>query len=123
LLRPILHLLDRIPTPQQAALAGALALRPPAPGDRFAVAAATLSVLAAAAEEGPVLAVADDAHWLDTPSQVALLFAGRRLGSEGVLLLWECGTAIGFHPRDSAPSSCTACLSETRRYLWSTEEH
>ena len=87
LLRTILHLLVRIPGPQCAALAGALALGPPVPGDRFAVAAATLSLLAAAAEEAPVLAVVDDAQWLDTPSREALLFAGRRLGSEGVLLL------------------------------------
>jgi DNA-binding CsgD family transcriptional regulator len=87
LLRTILHLLIGIPGPEWAALAGALALAPPAPGDRFAVAAATLSLLAAAAEEAPVLAVIDDAHWLDTPSLEALLFAGRRLGSEGVLLL------------------------------------
>jgi DNA-binding CsgD family transcriptional regulator len=87
LLRPVLHLLGRIPGPQEAALSGALALAPPMPGDRFAVAAATLSLLAAAAEESPVLAVVDDAHWLDTPSREALLFAGRRLGSEGVLLL------------------------------------
>ena len=36
LLRPVLHLLDRIPAPQEAALSGALALGPPAPGDRFA---------------------------------------------------------------------------------------
>jgi hypothetical protein len=87
LLRPILHLLDRIPGPQQAALSGALALSPPAPADRFAVAAATLSLLAAAAEESPLLAVVDDAQWLDAPSREALLFAGRRLGSEGVLLV------------------------------------
>jgi DNA-binding NarL/FixJ family response regulator len=88
LVRPILHLLDRIPDPQRAALAGALALGPPAPGDRFAVAAATLSLLAAAAEEAPVLAIVDDAHWLDTPSREALLFAARRLRREGVLLLF-----------------------------------
>jgi hypothetical protein len=87
LLRPILHLLDRIPSPQTAALSGALALGPPVPGDRFAVAAATLSLLATAAEDCPVLVVVDDAQWLDTPSREALLFAGRRLGSEGVLLL------------------------------------
>jgi len=93
LVRPILHLLDRIPEPQQAALAGALALGPPAPGDRFAVAAATLSLLAAAAEESPLLALVDDAQWLDAPSREALLFAGRRLDREGVLLLFgmrEC---------------------------------
>jgi len=44
LLRPVLHLLGRIPDPQEAALSGALALGPPVPGDRFAVAAATLSL-------------------------------------------------------------------------------
>ena len=87
LLRPVLHLLDRIPGPQKAALSGALALGPSVPGDRFAVAAATLSLLAAAAEKSPVLVVVDDAHWLDAPSREALLFAGRRLGSEGVLML------------------------------------
>jgi DNA-binding CsgD family transcriptional regulator len=87
LLRPILDRMDMIPGPQMAALSGALALGPPAPGDRFAVAAATLSLLAAAAEESPLLIVVDDAHWLDSPSREALLFAGRRLGNEGVLLL------------------------------------
>jgi DNA-binding NarL/FixJ family response regulator len=87
LLRPLLSLLDRIPEPQAAVLSGALALGPPTPGDRFAAAAATISLLAAGADEGPVLAVVDDAHWLDTPSREALLFAGRRLGSEGVVLL------------------------------------
>jgi len=87
LLRPLLPLLDRIPARQSAVLSGALAFGPPTPGDRFAAAAATISLLAAGAEEGPVLAVVDDAHWLDTPSREALLFAGRRLGGEGVVLL------------------------------------
>jgi DNA-binding CsgD family transcriptional regulator len=99
LLRPILHLLDRIPGPQKAALSGALALGPSTPGDRFAVAAATLSLLAAAAEESPALAVVDDVHWLDTPSREALLFAGRRLGSEGVLLV------LGMRDREWISSS------------------
>jgi hypothetical protein len=52
LLRPILQLIEWIPGPQSAALSGALALRPPAPGDRFAVAAAAL-LLAASAEKCP----------------------------------------------------------------------
>lgn len=38
----------------------------PAPGDRFAVTAATLSLLAAAAEESPVLVVVDDAPIVPT---------------------------------------------------------
>src|SRR4029079_18154676 len=37
LLRPVLAAIDRIPGPQAAALAGALALGPARPGDRFAV--------------------------------------------------------------------------------------
>src|SRR5947199_7026302 len=53
LLRPALGLLDRVPEPQAAALAGALALRPGGARDRFAVGAATLSLLAALAEQRP----------------------------------------------------------------------
>lgn len=87
LLRPVLASLDEIPPPQAAALRGALALGPPAGGDRFTIYAATLSVLAAAAEEGGLLAVVDDAHWLDSSSAEALVFATRRLGAEGVVVL------------------------------------
>jgi predicted ATPase len=104
LLRPILSLLGTIPEPQQAALCGALALGPPAPGDRFAVAAATLSVLAAAAEERPLLVLVDDAHWLDTPSREALLFAGRQLGSEGMCFCSACASATGCVRRASTRS-------------------
>jgi predicted ATPase len=104
LLRPILDLVDRIPAPQNAALSGGLALGPPVPGDRFAVAAATLSLLAAAAEESPVLVVVDDAHWFDAPSREALLFAGRRLGSEGVLML------LGMRDREWIPAAGISTL-------------
>jgi DNA-binding CsgD family transcriptional regulator len=87
LLRPLLPLLDRLPGHQAAVLSGALALGPPAPGDRFAVAAATLSMLAAGAEEAPLLVAVDDAQWLDGPSREALLFAARRLSREGVVVV------------------------------------
>jgi hypothetical protein len=59
LLGPVLGRLAAIPGPQAAAVAGALALAPPAPGDPFTVYAATLSLLAAAAENLPLLAVVD----------------------------------------------------------------
>ena len=75
LLRPALGALDRIPAPQAAALEGALALRPSAAQDRFAVGAATLSLLAAYAEEAPLAVLVDDAHWLDGSSADAMLFA------------------------------------------------
>ncbi len=48
-------------------------------GDRFGVAAATLALLAAAAEAAPLLVVVDDLPWLDQESAEALLFAARRL--------------------------------------------
>lgn len=87
LLGPALDRLDRIPRPQAEALAGALALGPPVPGDRFAVAAGTLSLLAALAEAAPVLAAVDDAQWLDQPSVEALVFTARRLQAERVAVL------------------------------------
>src|SRR5262245_11205470 len=72
LLRPALGRLEELPQPQSAALAAALAVGPPAGGDRFAVCAATLSLLGAIAEDGPALAVVDDAQWLDRSSAGAL---------------------------------------------------
>jgi DNA-binding CsgD family transcriptional regulator/lipopolysaccharide biosynthesis regulator YciM len=88
LLRPVLDLVPAIPEPQAAALGGALALGPPAPGDRFATCAATFSLLAAAAEEKPLLALVDDAQWLDPSSAEAILFAARRLETEPTLVLF-----------------------------------
>jgi hypothetical protein len=35
-----------------------------------------------------VLAIVDDAHWLDAPSREALLFAARRLAGEGIVLVF-----------------------------------
>src|SRR4051812_12084254 len=87
LVMPLLPQLDEIPSVQAAALRGALALGPVQPADRFTVPAALLSLLARAAEERPVLVVVDDAQWLDDASLDAFLFAGRRLGQEGVAIV------------------------------------
>lgn len=87
LLRPALVHLDRIPAPQAEALATALALRPGAGGDRFAVGAATLSLLSRFAEDQPLAVLVDDAHLLDQPSAQALVFAARRLTADPVVLL------------------------------------
>jgi DNA-binding CsgD family transcriptional regulator len=78
-LRPVLHRLPELPSPQRELLAGALGLAPAAERDRFLTGAATLALLLVAAADRPVLVCVDDAHWLDTPSLEALLFAGRRL--------------------------------------------
>jgi len=84
LLRPALGMLDAIPEPQAVALEGALALRRGAAQERFAVGAATLSVLAAYAEQAPVAVLVDDAQWLDVSSAQALLFAFRRLVADPI---------------------------------------
>jgi DNA-binding CsgD family transcriptional regulator len=88
LIRPLLGGLENLPGPQSAALTGALALGPPLPGDRFAIGTATLGLLALAAEKRPVVALVDDAHWLDGPSLSTLVFVARRLKAEGVLLVF-----------------------------------
>ena len=87
LIRPALSMLGKIPGPQAAAMESALALRPGHGHERFAVGAATLSLLAAYAEEAPVAMVIDDAHWLDGSSAQALLFAFRRLVADPIAVL------------------------------------
>ncbi|MGO9081512.1 MAG: ATP-binding protein, partial [Streptosporangiaceae bacterium] len=87
LVRPALPMLEKIPEPQAAALAAALALRPAAAQERFAVGAATLGLLAAYAEQAPVAVLVDDAQWLDSSSAQALLFAFRRLVADPIAVL------------------------------------
>ncbi len=87
LLRPALAALERIPAPQRVALEAALALRPGRAEERFAVGAATLSLLAAFAEEEPVAVLLDDAQWLDVSSSQALLFALRRLVADPIAVI------------------------------------
>src|SRR5271155_5179295 len=96
LLRPVLSALDQIPAPQATALAGALALGPSRAEDRFAIGAATLSLLCASAEEGPLALLVDDAHWLDGSTAEALLFAARRLLADPI--------AVVLTAREGVPS-------------------
>ncbi|HMI68379.1 MAG TPA: ATP-binding protein, partial [Solirubrobacteraceae bacterium] len=87
LLGPILGQLTEIPAPQAGALGAALGLSEGRASERFLVFAGCLSLLAAAAEERPVLCVVDDAHWLDAASADAVLFVARRLSAEAVAIL------------------------------------
>src|SRR5215472_17787273 len=104
LLRPLLDRLDHLPAAQAAALRAAFGLAAPPGGhepvggrlgDRFLLSVGVLSLLADAAEQRPLVCLLDDAHWLDQASADALVFAGRRLGAEGVGLL--------FAARDTEP--------------------
>src|SRR4030095_3683596 len=64
LCRPLLELLPEIPDREAEALRVARGLARVEIADRFTIGAATLSLLAAAAERQPLLVVVDDAPWL-----------------------------------------------------------
>jgi AAA ATPase domain len=88
LLRPIVDKLGELPETQAAALAGALGLAPSCGPDRLLVSAGTLSLLAAAADDDPILCLIDDAQFLDVASADALVFSARRLAAEPLAMLF-----------------------------------
>src|SRR5919197_536782 len=114
LLRPVLDRVDALPEPQAAALRGALALDAPAAADRFAVYAATLTLLAAVAAEQPLAVLVDDAHWLDRASAEALLFAARRLDADpiAIVLAARDPAAAAALVREAAPRPPAADVVE-----------
>ena len=85
---PFLDLLDRLPDPQHEALAVAFGLSIGPPPNPFLVGLAVLGLLSEAADERPLLAVVDDADWLDNASARALGFVARRLLAEQIVLLF-----------------------------------
>jgi DNA-binding CsgD family transcriptional regulator len=88
-LRPLLGLLDEVPRSQADVLRGALGLEEH-PASALAVANATLTLLARAAEDRPVLVVVDDAHWVDRSSLSTLLFVAHQVEAERVALVFGC---------------------------------
>jgi DNA-binding CsgD family transcriptional regulator len=87
LLRPVLDAIDRLPDPQAAALRSAFGLTADGSTTGPLAGAATLALLGALAEDGPVLVLLDDAQWLDGPSAAALMFAARRLLADAVTVI------------------------------------
>jgi DNA-binding CsgD family transcriptional regulator/tetratricopeptide (TPR) repeat protein len=85
LLAPLRRHLADVPLGQAQALSAALGWCPVhTSGDRYLVAAGTLSMLAAAAEAAPLLVLVDDMQWIDPESSAALLFAARRMHQDRV---------------------------------------
>ena len=98
---------DRLADPQARALRGALGLADEREVDRFLVGVGTLTLLADAADEQPLLALLDDAGWFDRSSCDALAFAARRLHAEGVVMLFavrdEPGVSFALPGVDELP--------------------
>ncbi|WP_030169340.1 AAA family ATPase [Spirillospora albida] len=84
LLRPVLDLLPRLPPPYAQALGAAVG----GTGGGGVVPFALCELLSRAAEDGPLLCVADDVQWLDSGSLDALAFAARRVQDEAVAVLF-----------------------------------
>jgi len=88
LLAPVLDAAAGLPRHQARALLGALGLAAePATADRLVTGIAALTLLSDMSESAPVLAVIDDAHWIDRSSLDVLAFVGTRLDDERVALL------------------------------------
>lgn len=84
---PLHRYLDRLPARHRQAVGIASGASDGAPPDRFLVGLGVLGMLAAAGEDGPVVCVVDDAHWLDPESLDVLAFVARRLEAESVAVV------------------------------------
>jgi DNA-binding CsgD family transcriptional regulator/tetratricopeptide (TPR) repeat protein len=78
LVRPLEAELPGLAPPQAAVLASAVALGPHVQAGLFAVAVAANALMEAVSREHPVLALVDDAQWLDWQSQRVLVYVARR---------------------------------------------
>ena len=88
LCRPMLDGIERLPAPQRDALGTAFGLTAGSAPEAFLVGLAVLSLVAAMAEEQPLLCVIDDAQWLDRASAQLLAFVARRLLADPVALVF-----------------------------------
>jgi Cdc6-like AAA superfamily ATPase len=84
---PMLAQTDGLPEPQRLALNVAFGLGEGAAPDRLLLGVATLSLLAEAARDRPLLCLIDDAQWLDDASCEVLGFVARRLAAESVAMV------------------------------------
>ncbi|HEY0537031.1 MAG TPA: AAA family ATPase, partial [Actinoallomurus sp.] len=87
LLRPVRARAADLPPGHRAALDTAFGLGDDAEPEQFRIAMAVLDLLSEVASDAPVLAIVEDAHWLDPPSADVLAFVARRVESDPIVLL------------------------------------
>ena len=76
-----------MPTAPRESLRAAFGQVSIATPDLYGVAFAALDLLSEAADAGPLLVIAEDAHWLDEPTAQVLSFVAQRLGGLPVAML------------------------------------
>ena len=109
---PLLAGLDNLPEPQRDALCTAFGLRGGDVPDRFLVGLATLSLLANAGEDQPLVCLIDDAQWLDRVSAQTLEFVARRLLAESVVLVFTVREPTGEEVLAGLPELPVTGLTE-----------
>ena len=89
LLVPILHQIERLPAPQRDAMNSALGLAagPPSTPLLLGLGTTALASNAVRARER-MLCIFDDAQWIDRESMAPLTFWARRLGAQGVVVIF-----------------------------------
>lgn len=99
---------DNLPAPQRKALRVAFGIEDGDTPDRYVIALAVLNLLAALAQDRPVLCLVDDEQWLDRPTVLALSFVARRVeGAVGLVFASRDGAA----ELDGLPTLTLAGLS------------
>ncbi len=91
----MLDRLERLPVPQRDALGVAFGRQPGSAPNRFLVGLAVVGMLSDVAADQSLLALVDDAQWLDQASAQVLAFVARRLDAESVALLFDTREAAG----------------------------
>ena len=109
---PMLGELEVLAEPQRDALRITLGISSGDAPDRFLVAVAVLNLLAATAEDRPVLCLVDDAHWLDAASAQSLGFVARRLLAEPVAMMFSLREPATTRALDGLPQLSLDGLDE-----------
>ncbi len=87
LLSPVLEFRVLLPDPQRGALEAAFGIRSGFDSDPFLVALAAYQLVCEAADQCPLVLIADDVHWLDRSSLGVISFLARRIEAEPIALV------------------------------------
>ncbi|MEZ3161198.1 LuxR family transcriptional regulator [Microbacterium sp. BWT-B31] len=100
MLSPFLGGLDQLATPQRSALEAVFGLSDAPQPPALLIGLATLSLLAEAGAQSPLLVIAEDLHFLDEATRTALLFVARRLAHEPIVMVMTTRPGAAVPPDD-----------------------